>query len=66
MRFCYFDYVLCAGRHPFEVEHVWAKKPERHTDEFLDARDFEDYRNRIGGLLLSSAKLQWELWCSGL
>lgn len=36
----------------FEVEHIWAKKPERHVDDFPHANDFLEYRNRIGGLLL--------------
>jgi hypothetical protein len=36
----------------YEVEHVWANHPERHTDEFPQAKDFDEYRNRIGGLLL--------------
>lgn len=39
-----------AGR--YEVEHVWADRPERHTDEFAHAADFAEHRNRIGGLLL--------------
>jgi Protein of unknown function (DUF1524) len=38
------------GRKGYEVEHVWADHPERHTDEF--AHPSEEYRNRIGGLLL--------------
>jgi uncharacterized protein with ParB-like and HNH nuclease domain len=37
---------------PFQVEHIWANRPERHTDEFVSPNDFGQYRNRIGGLLL--------------
>lgn len=37
---------------PFEVEHIWANKYERHQGTFADKRSFEDYRNRIGGLIL--------------
>jgi uncharacterized protein with ParB-like and HNH nuclease domain len=48
----YMDYVSDAGKNRYEVEHIWANKPERHQDEFLHPSDFEDYRNRIGGLLL--------------
>jgi hypothetical protein len=48
---CYRDYVADAGRNRFEVEHIWADKPDRHKDEF-HASDFAEYRNRIGGLLL--------------
>jgi uncharacterized protein with ParB-like and HNH nuclease domain len=37
---------------PFEVEHIWANKYERHQGTFADKRSFEDYRNRIGDLIL--------------
>lgn len=40
----------------YEIEHVWANKPERHTDEFPQVGDFTEYRNRIGGLLLLPKK----------
>jgi hypothetical protein len=40
------------GRKGYEVEHVWADHPERHTDEFAHPSEFQEYRNRIGGLLL--------------
>ena len=36
----------------YEVEHIWADHPERHTDEFSHPSDFSEHRNRIGGLLL--------------
>jgi len=36
----------------YEVEHIWADHPERHTDEFAHESDFARYRNRIGDLLL--------------
>lgn len=36
----------------YEVEHVWADKPERRTDEFQHAHDFGEHRNLIGDLLL--------------
>lgn len=48
----YMDYVSRTGSNRFEVEHIWANKPERHTDEFTHPNDFSEYRNRIGGLLL--------------
>lgn len=47
----YLDYVS-EGRGRFEVEHIWANHPERHTDEFSHPADFAEHRNRIGGLLL--------------
>jgi hypothetical protein len=48
----YMEYVTEAGKNRYEVEHIWADKPKRHRDEFPNAADFADYRNRIGGLLL--------------
>jgi hypothetical protein len=46
------EYVSGSGTARYEVEHIWANHPERHTDEFPQAADFMEYRNRIGGLLL--------------
>ncbi len=48
----YMDYVSGTGNQRFEVEHIWADKPERHIDEFPHPADFAEQRNRIGGLLL--------------
>lgn len=36
----------------FEVEHIWADKFLRHLDEFDQENDFQNYRNRLGGLVL--------------
>ncbi len=47
----YLDYVS-EGKTRYEVEHIWADHPERHTAEFGHAADFAEHRNRIGGLLL--------------
>jgi hypothetical protein len=47
----YSEYVQ-RGKNGYEVEHIWANRPELHTDEFAHPNDFKDYRNRIGGLLL--------------
>lgn len=46
------NYVTTRGKNRYEVEHIWANKPERHTDEFAHEADFQEYRNHIGGLLL--------------
>lgn len=46
------EYVGGSGTSRYEVEHIWANHPERHADEFPQAADFLEYRNRIGGLLL--------------
>ncbi|MGH2560723.1 MAG: GmrSD restriction endonuclease domain-containing protein [Thermomicrobiales bacterium] len=48
----YLEYVGGSGNARYEIEHIWANKPERHSDEFDHAADFADYRNRLGGLLL--------------
>ncbi len=48
----YVHYVTETGKKKFEVEHIWANKPEQHTEDFTHPVDFREYRNRIGGLLL--------------
>ncbi len=45
-------YVDTQLRSRYEVEHIWANHPERHTSEFTDDRDFAEKRNRFGDLLL--------------
>lgn len=45
-------YFLNLGTRPFEVEHIWADKFEEHRDEFEQRHEFENFRNRIGDLLL--------------
>jgi uncharacterized protein with ParB-like and HNH nuclease domain len=51
----YLDYVS-EGATRYEVEHIWADHPERHTDEFGHPADFAEHRSRIGGLLLLPKK----------
>ncbi len=41
-----------AKRGGYQIEHIWANRPERFDDEFGHPEDFVAYRNRIGGLLL--------------
>ena len=48
----YHEYVQRRGIDGYEIEHIWADHPERHTDDFRHSSDFTEYRNRIGGLLL--------------
>jgi len=52
----YVKYVTTRGQKRYEVEHIWADKPERHEDEFAHESEFHDYRNKIGGLLLLPKK----------
>lgn len=51
----YLEYIN-SGSEKFEVEHIWANKYDRHTDEFAHPQDFSDYRNRIGDLLVLPKK----------
>lgn len=37
---------------PYEIEHIWANKFQEHRDEFDQEGDFQEYRNRIGDLVL--------------
>jgi len=46
------DYIPSNIPNPFQVEHIWADKFERHEDEFPSQGEFESYRDRFGGLLL--------------
>ena len=39
-----------------EIEHIWANHPELHDEEFEHEYDFQEYRGRIGGLLLLPPK----------
>jgi len=36
----------------YEVEHIWADHFEEHRDEFGHPADFQEFRKRIGALLL--------------
>lgn len=37
---------------PFEIEHLWANKYQRHKDEIPNREEFILQRNNIGGLIL--------------
>lgn len=37
---------------PYEVEHIWQDISEDFRDEFDQLSEFQDFRNKIGGLLL--------------
>jgi hypothetical protein len=45
-------FVNVTGAKPYEVEHIWADKFGEHRSEFEQRHDFENYRNRIGDLVL--------------
>ena len=45
-------YYLSPGTKPYEVEHIWADKFVEHRNEFDQQHEFDEYRNRIGDLVL--------------
>lgn len=45
-------YFVSPGTKPFEVEHIWSDKFSEHRDEFEQQHEFDNYRNRIGDLVL--------------
>ena len=45
-------YFVSRGTKPYEVEHIWANKFDEHRVEFEQQHEFENYRNRIGDLVL--------------
>ena len=42
---------------PFEIEHIWSDIYEGHKDEFDQKEEFEEYRNRLGSLILVPNRL---------
>ncbi len=48
----YKDYVKRSSKRGYQIEHIWANHFEFHADEFNHTNDFENYQNRLGGLLL--------------
>ena len=45
-------YFVSPGTKPYEVEHIWADMFDEHRDEFDQRHEFDNYRNRIGDLVL--------------
>jgi hypothetical protein len=45
-------YLSSSGSQGYDIEHVIADQHVRHVDEFPVEQDFQETRNRIGGLLL--------------
>lgn len=46
------NYVFNPGCKPFEIEHIWGDKIDQHKDEFEQQNEFEEWRNKIGDLML--------------
>ena len=57
----YEDYIIRSGQNAYEVEHIWADHYDRFTEEFDQQNDFDQHRNRIGGLLLLPKKINASL-----
>jgi len=45
-------YFFNQGGKPFEIEHIWADKFDEHRDEFVQVHEFNDFRARLGDLVL--------------
>lgn len=46
------DYISKDLDKPFQVEHIWSDNFEEHKDEFEQRDDFEEWRNKVGALIL--------------
>jgi uncharacterized protein with ParB-like and HNH nuclease domain len=46
------DYMNPEIKKPFQIEHVWADNFDAHRDEFDQRTDFDEYRNKLGALIL--------------
>jgi hypothetical protein len=58
----HFEDLISQGRgRPFEIEHIWANHYEEFTAHFKHPSDFEEARNRLGGLLLLQRGLNQSL-----
>ena len=57
----YAEYMNTATKNPYEIEHIFCDHFERFTDEFADEKDFDDWRNSIGALLLLPKKINASL-----
>ena len=47
-----FDIYAVHRKDPFTIEHIWADNYERLSKEFTRKEDFEEYRNKLGALLI--------------
>lgn len=57
----YEDYIVRRGKSAYEIEHIWANHHQRHVDEFPQQKDFDEWRNVIGDLLLLPKKVNASL-----
>lgn len=58
----HFEDLISQGRgRPFEIEHIWANHYEEFANHFKHPSEFEEARNRLGGLLLLQRGLNQSL-----
>jgi uncharacterized protein with ParB-like and HNH nuclease domain len=55
------DLISQGSGRPFEIEHIWANHPDDFPEHFKHPSDFEEARNRLGGLLLLQRGLNQSL-----
>jgi len=48
----FWDYVNSDLAKPYQIEHIWSDTFEAHKDEFTQSVEFDDFRNRVGDLIL--------------
>lgn len=48
----FLNFLWDAGGKPFDIEHIWANRYEKHRDDFNSEDEFQRFRNYFGGLLL--------------
>ncbi len=46
------DYMSWGRKRAYDIEHVWADHWDEHKDDFQHQADFDEFRNRLGDLLL--------------
>lgn len=57
----YKDYMKADPKNPYEIEHILCNHFERFKGEFADEKNFDDWRNSIGALLLLPKKINASL-----
>lgn len=57
----YQEYIVRSGKNAYEIEHIWANHYSRYKTQFGHQKEFEEYRNYLGGLLLLPKKINASL-----
>ena len=58
----YVEYIQRRGKNGYEVEHIWANHPERHTDEFEHPADLCRLPQPYRRIAASAQEFQCQLW----